>query len=144
MSRPSGLAVWKKVREPSLTDAPQPYRNISKNVREKSWGRDHLNVCSTTRFLKGTNESLRSNNQLAFILTDVPTATGFPDRHKPVARISLLSSTAFLKRSGNRRMVSWQSRFYDHALRTRQEYDDVLSYIHKNPVRRGLVSEARL
>ena len=39
------------------------------------------------------------------------------------------------------RRLSWQSKFYDHALRSRQEYDEALSYIHMNPVRRGLVSE---
>ena len=46
-----------------------------------------------------------------------------------------------LKRSGDRATAFWQSRFYDHALRSRQEYDEALSYIHMNPVRRGLVSE---
>ena len=32
-----------------------------------------------------------------------------------------------------------QSRFYDHILGTRNEFDAVLEYIHQNPVRRGLV-----
>src|ERR1700730_14698893 len=36
----------------------------------------------------------------------------------------------------------WQSRFYDHVLRTRDEFDNALEYIHQNPVRRGLVEEA--
>jgi REP-associated tyrosine transposase len=35
----------------------------------------------------------------------------------------------------------WQSRFYDRALRTRGEYDATRSYIHMNPVRRGLVAD---
>lgn len=33
----------------------------------------------------------------------------------------------------------WQSRFYDHILRTRLEFDQTLAYIHRNPVERGLV-----
>jgi putative transposase len=36
----------------------------------------------------------------------------------------------------------WQSRFYDHILRTRNEFDNALEYIHQNPVRRGLVEDA--
>jgi putative transposase len=33
----------------------------------------------------------------------------------------------------------WQSRFYDHALRTVGDYHDCVDYIHQNPVRRNLV-----
>jgi putative transposase len=32
----------------------------------------------------------------------------------------------------------WQARFFDHALRTVQDYHDCLTYIHFNPVKRGL------
>jgi len=48
-----------------------------------------------------------------------------------------------LKRSGHRPVAFWQSRFYDHALRTRKEYDDASSYVHMNPVTRGLVAAQR-
>lgn len=34
----------------------------------------------------------------------------------------------------------WQSRFYEHALRTVREYLAAVEYIHLNPVRRNLVS----
>jgi REP element-mobilizing transposase RayT len=34
----------------------------------------------------------------------------------------------------------WQPRFFDRALRTVQEYNDKVQYIHLNPVRAGLVS----
>ncbi len=32
----------------------------------------------------------------------------------------------------------WQSRFFDHAIRAVKEYHDGVSYIHLNPVKRGL------
>jgi hypothetical protein len=34
----------------------------------------------------------------------------------------------------------WQPRFFDRALRTVQEYNEKVEYIHLNPVRAGLVS----
>ena len=33
----------------------------------------------------------------------------------------------------------WQSRFYDHILHTRLEFDQALEYIHENPAVKGLV-----
>ncbi len=35
----------------------------------------------------------------------------------------------------------WQGRFFDHALRTVQDYWDTIQYIHLNPVGRGLVAK---
>ncbi len=34
----------------------------------------------------------------------------------------------------------WQGRFFDRALRTVKEYHETVEYIHRNPVRRGLVA----
>ena len=34
------------------------------------------------------------------------------------------------------------SRFYDHVLRTRGEFDEALEYIHMNPVVKGLVQDS--
>jgi putative transposase len=34
----------------------------------------------------------------------------------------------------------WQARFFDRALRTVDEYNEKVEYIHRNPVRAGLVS----
>ena len=34
----------------------------------------------------------------------------------------------------------WQPRFFDRALRTVEEYNEKVEYIHLNPVRRGLVA----
>ncbi len=35
----------------------------------------------------------------------------------------------------------WQARFYEHALRTVREYQGAVTYIHLNPVARGLVAK---
>ena len=35
----------------------------------------------------------------------------------------------------------WQSRFFDRALRTVQEYHEKVEYLHLNPVRAGLVRQ---
>ena len=36
----------------------------------------------------------------------------------------------------------WQSRFYDHILHSRAEFDQTLEYIHENPVVKGLVEDS--
>ncbi len=36
----------------------------------------------------------------------------------------------------------WQSRFYDHILHVQSEFHHTLSYIHENPVVKGLVEES--
>ena len=33
----------------------------------------------------------------------------------------------------------WQERYFDHALRTVKNYGETVEYIHRNPVKRGLV-----
>ena len=40
------------------------------------------------------------------------------------------------------RTAIWQTSFYDHRVRDAAEYDRARSYIHQNPVRRGLVERA--
>ncbi len=44
-----------------------------------------------------------------------------------------------LRAAGLRSKPFWQSRFHDHALRTRGEFDEALDYMHMNPVRKGFV-----
>ena len=34
----------------------------------------------------------------------------------------------------------WQRQFYDHIIRNRDDFDETLTYIRMNPVRRGLVA----
>ena len=43
-----------------------------------------------------------------------------------------------LRRSGR----FWRDDFYDHILRDAEHLDELVRYIHDNPVRRGLVSKA--
>ena len=38
--------------------------------------------------------------------------------------------------------IHWQSGFFEHRLRSREEYDEKAAYIRMNPVRQGLVKEA--
>ena len=47
-----------------------------------------------------------------------------------------------LRHARHRNRPFWQSRFYDHILRTRGDFDNALEYMHANPVRKGLVEEA--
>ena len=66
-------------------------------------------------------------------------------RH-PLAISALLkplkvSSTVALNRGRREAGELWQGRFFDHALRTVQEYLETVEYIHLNPVRRGLVKQ---
>ncbi len=53
-------------------------------------------------------------------------------------RVKILAQRQISKMRGSREGI-WQSRFYDHILRTRREFDEALDYIHQNPVRKRLV-----
>jgi putative transposase len=46
---------------------------------------------------------------------------------------------SFAKRLGAG--VFWQKRYYDRNLRNEREFQEKLRYIHRNPVKRGLVKE---
>jgi putative transposase len=50
-----------------------------------------------------------------------------------------LKSTSLINAIRSQDGQLWQARFYDHALRTVGDYHDCVDYIHRNPVRRGLV-----
>lgn len=41
----------------------------------------------------------------------------------------------FLGRQGN----LWEEGFYDHAIRDRRDFDDILDYFHNNPLEAGLI-----
>ena len=36
----------------------------------------------------------------------------------------------------------WQKRYYDHNVRTHESFENKLAYMHRNPVKRGLVARA--
>jgi putative transposase len=44
-------------------------------------------------------------------------------------------------REGNHGTL-WQKRYYDHNVRSHASFVDRLGYIHRNPVKRGLVAKA--
>jgi REP element-mobilizing transposase RayT len=56
-------------------------------------------------------------------------------------RIKILAQRQISKARASHEGI-WQSRFYDHNLRTRREFDETDDYIHQNPVRRKLVESA--
>jgi len=56
-------------------------------------------------------------------------------------RVKILAQRQISKARGSRDGV-WQSRFYDHILRSRREFDETVEYVHQNPVRKGLVESA--
>lgn len=58
-----------------------------------------------------------------------------------LTRVKILAQRQISKARGSREGV-WRSRFYDHILRTRREFDETLDYTHQNPVRKGLVENA--
>ena len=53
-----------------------------------------------------------------------------------------ISSTVLINRRHGERSELWQARFFDRALRTVNEYNEKVEYIHMNPVRAGLVQQA--
>ena len=56
-------------------------------------------------------------------------------------RVKILAQRQISKVRESREGI-WQSRFYDHILRSRQEFDETLEYIHQNPVRMRMVESA--
>ena len=64
----------------------------------------------------------------------------YPLTISKVMKVIKARSTFRLRRDRGISGEFWQARFYEHALRTVKEYHDCLRYIHRNPVKRGLVS----
>jgi putative transposase len=56
-------------------------------------------------------------------------------------RVKILAQRQISKARGSCEGI-WQSRFYDHILRTRREFDETIDYMHQNPVRKKLVEVA--
>jgi putative transposase len=67
-----------------------------------------------------------------------------PEAHTSISDILMRSKIAAYRRISTARehhQPIWQSRFYDHILRTRAEFDQTLNYMHENPVLIGLVKD---
>ena len=65
------------------------------------------------------------------------------------ARLRLADALHFLKLSFSKRLhgrdasgAFWQKRYYDRNIRDGREFQEKLRYLHRNPVKRGLVKEA--
>ena len=60
-------------------------------------------------------------------------------------RRTLAEALKSLKQGVSRRLIGgaehfWQKRYYDHNVRSSQSFTNKLQYIHRNPVKRGLVA----
>ena len=62
----------------------------------------------------------------------------FSKRVKSVSQLSVQPKDAKLGHPGS----FWQKRYYDRNVRNWQEFTVKLRYLHRNPVKRGLVKEA--
>jgi REP element-mobilizing transposase RayT len=64
-----------------------------------------------------------------------------PEAHTSISDIATRIKIAAYRRISKARNCPqpiWQSRFYDHLLRTRTEFDQTLDYIHQDPVKKRL------
>ena len=67
-------------------------------------------------------------------------AVELPKLTRSLKGITAKRANAMLALTGNR---FWQEERYDHLVRGEREFERIRSYIEENPVRAGLVSEAR-
>ena len=58
-----------------------------------------------------------------------------------VIEVIKVRSTSTINRKRRESGQLWQSRFFDHAIRTVERYHHFIDYIHLNAVRRGLVQK---
>jgi len=91
----------------------------------------------------------KATTQQSLHTASCPTMRIFwPPRHRTsCSGNSSITSSRFraiaLKRALNLSGPFWQTRYFDHALRQEESLETVASYIWENPVRAGLVAEAR-
>jgi putative transposase len=65
----------------------------------------------------------------------------YPSTISGVMESIKVSSTRQINKLRGDKVVLWQRRFFDRALRTVKEYHERVEYIHLNPVNRGLVTK---
>jgi putative transposase len=115
--------------------------NVRRGVRPFSDGEFSL--------LAKAIETVRSRTELALcaycFMPDHWHAIILPEEGSSISdilmRVKILSQRQISKTRDSHDGI-WQSRFYDHILRTGREFDDALDYIHQNPVRKRLVESA--
>jgi len=70
------------------------------------------------------------------LLISVHGTEGHPGRYVPAERTSTIGRfVGTFKRFCNKEygMNIWQSRYYDHVIRNKQDYDEIWQYIENNP-----------
>jgi len=67
----------------------------------------------------------------------------FPETISGVMKCVKQSSMSGINKRRRTKGELWQPRFFDRALRTVEEYNEKVEYIHLNPVRAGLVSHPK-
>ncbi len=85
----------------------------------------------------------REGSQVGYLVGSIKQKSGFEiisrwKRHHPEALSSLVRFSA-----GRTTQAFWQPRCYDHNCRTLEVAIGKIRYCHSNPVRAGLVSEAK-
>jgi len=63
-----------------------------------------------------------------------------PKRHSLAATLKVLKAEVSKQLKGERKQF-WQIRYYDFNVLTHRKYIEKLRYMHRNPVKRGLVQE---
>ena len=119
------------------------YFFVTCNLRRDAQGTNRMreeDFSDLARAIAFTRESLKFLLTAWVFLPDHWHAVIFP--HYPLTISKVMKgikarSTCLLRRGGGITREVWQARFYEHALRTVKEYHECLSYIHRNPVRRG-------
>ena len=70
----------------------------------------------------------------------------YPDRWRLIKRRfteEILRSHTPIARHRNGELALWQRRFWEHTIRSSEDFERHVDYIHFNPVKHGLVSRVR-
>lgn len=72
------------------------------------------------------------------------------DRHgclslrEVIKNLKSYTTREYRKRTGDKKSVLWQQRYYDHIIRNQEDYNEKWEYIHNNPLKKFLLSEGQI
>ncbi len=89
---------------------------------------DHIHLIVT---LMGKNE-LDADRQGCLSLRDV------------VKRLKTYTTREYRRKTGDKKSVLWQQRYYDHVIRNQEDYSEKWQYIENNPLKYILLSEGQI